>query len=192
MVAAPVDLRTKKAERFSPQARQGFWSKIEIKNPKIVVMPPTVFTKYNNQKEVTWQQDRLCLAIVEHKILGGEHFSYFSTRITKIWWLKKVQYLQKKYHCQWTILRRKQLKWIFHNFGDLLQPLDLVPASRERMVPTEGQVRTVLGDCISRARVIPVQAPQYRQFALISDFLDCKPEYTRGSSIGNELDQGPT
>ena len=33
-------------------------------------------------------------------------------------------------------------------------------------------VRTVLGDCISRARVIPVQAPQYRQYAHISDFLD--------------------
>ena len=37
---------------------------------------------------------------------------------------------------------------------------------------TEWQVRTVLGYCISRARVIPVQAPQYRQHALISDFLD--------------------
>ena len=83
MVAAPVDLRTKKAERFSPQARQGFWSKIEIKNPKIVVMSSTVFTKYNNQKEVTWQQDRLCLAIAKYKILGGKHFSYFSTRIRK-------------------------------------------------------------------------------------------------------------
>ena len=34
MVAAPVDLRTKKAEGFSPQALQGFWSKIKTKNPK--------------------------------------------------------------------------------------------------------------------------------------------------------------
>ena len=40
------------------------------------------------------------------------------------------------------------------------------------MVPTEWQVRTVLGDCISRAKVIPAQAPQYRQYELISDFLD--------------------
>ena len=37
MVAAPVDLRTKKAEYFSPQALQGFWSEIKMKNPKIVV-----------------------------------------------------------------------------------------------------------------------------------------------------------
>ena len=47
-----------------------------------------------------------------------------------------------------------------------------IPASRERVVPTERQVRTVLGGCISGATVIPAQAPQYRQYALISDFLD--------------------
>ena len=44
LVAAP-DLRTKKAESFSPQALQGFWSKIKLKNPKMVVMSPTVFPK---------------------------------------------------------------------------------------------------------------------------------------------------
>ena len=32
--------------------------------------------------------------------------------------------------------------------------------------------RTVLGDCKSKAKVISIQAPQYRQYALISDFLD--------------------
>ena len=50
MVAAPVDIRTKKAEHFSLQAMQGFWSKMKVKNPKIVVMSPIVFTKYNDQK----------------------------------------------------------------------------------------------------------------------------------------------
>ena len=40
------------------------------------------------------------------------------------------------------------------------------------MVPTECQVRTVLGDCISKAKVISIQAPQYRQKALISCCLD--------------------
>ena len=40
------------------------------------------------------------------------------------------------------------------------------------MVPTEWQDRTTLGDCISKANVITVQAPQHRQHALISDFLD--------------------
>ena len=35
--AAPIDLRTKKAESFSPQLIQGFWQKLKKKNPKIVV-----------------------------------------------------------------------------------------------------------------------------------------------------------
>ena len=55
---------------------------------------------------------------------------------------------------------------------DLLQPLEFVPTSRERVIPMGWQVRSVLGDCISKAKVISIQAPQYRQFALISDFLD--------------------
>ena len=42
---------------------------------------------------------------------------------------------------------------IFHICGNLLQPLEFVPASREHLVPTEWQVRTVLGDCISEARI---------------------------------------
>ena len=62
--------------------------------------------------------------------------------------------------------------FIFHNFGNLLGPLELVPASRERVFPTEWQVRTVLGDCITKAKVISIQAPQYRQYSLINDFLD--------------------
>ena len=77
----------------------------------------------------------------------------------KIWWLKEVQYLQKRCHCRWTL-------------GNLLQPLEFVPASRKHVVPTEWQVRSVLGDCISKAKVISIQASQDRQYALISDFLD--------------------
>ena len=49
-VAAPVDLRTKKRESFSPQLLQGFWSKLKKKNPKTVVMYPTVTTKNSKQK----------------------------------------------------------------------------------------------------------------------------------------------
>ena len=45
LVAAPVDLRTKKTESRSPQLLQGFWSKLKENNPKIVVMFPTVTTK---------------------------------------------------------------------------------------------------------------------------------------------------
>ena len=44
-VAAPIDLRTKMAESFSPQLIQGFLQKLKKNNPKIVVMSPTFETK---------------------------------------------------------------------------------------------------------------------------------------------------
>ena len=71
LVAATVDLRTKKTESFSPQLLQGFWSKLKKKNPKIVVMYQMVTTKSSKQKRVIWQQYRLCLAVAEYQILGG-------------------------------------------------------------------------------------------------------------------------
>ena len=110
---------------------------------------------------------------------GDKHFLVSAPGTGKIRWLKKVQYLQKKYHCQWTLTRGKKPEWISLNFGDPVQPHEFVPASRERMVPTEWQVRSVLGDCISKAKVISIQAPQYRQSALISDFLDLSHLSTR-------------
>ena len=61
---------------------------------------------------------------------------------------------------------RETQSGVFTKLGNFLRPLELVPASRERVAPTEWQVRTVLGDCMSRTRVIPAQAPQYGQFAL--------------------------
>ena len=77
--------------------------------------------------------------------------------------------------------------------GNLLRPLESVPASREHVVPTKWQVRTVLGDCISKAKAVSIRAPQYRQYTLTIDFLDfANFDHTRGSSIGHELDQGPT
>ena len=45
LAAAPIDLRTKTAEILSPQLLRGFWFRLKKKNPKIVVMSPTVSTK---------------------------------------------------------------------------------------------------------------------------------------------------
>ena len=58
------------------------------------------------------------------------------------------------------LLRGKKPNWIFDNLGDLVRPLELVPTSRERAVPTEWQVRAVFRDWISRATVTPGQAPR--------------------------------
>ena len=136
------------------------------------MVSPTVTTKNSKQEEVIWQQHRMCLAVAEYQIFGGLHFLVLGSESGKIWWLTKVQYLHKECRCHWALLRGKNLKWIFHNLGTLLRPPELVPASREHVVPTEWQVRTVLGDCISKARDISIQAPQCAQHALISDFLD--------------------
>ena len=106
-LAAPIDFRTKKAESFSRQLLQGFWFKFKTK--KIVVMSPTVTTKSCSQKDVLWQQYHLRLAVAEHQIFGGKHFLILGPEPGKIWWLKKIQYLQKKYHCQWTFLRGKKI-----------------------------------------------------------------------------------
>ena len=51
-IAAPIDLRRKKAESFSPQLIQGFGQKLKKKNPKIVVMSPTFETKDFKKEEV--------------------------------------------------------------------------------------------------------------------------------------------
>ena len=160
-------------EHFSPQLLQGFWSRLKEKNPKIVVMSAMVTTKNSEQKEVMWQQYRLCLAVAEYQVLGGDHFLILGPESGKILVLSQVHYLQKKYHCQWTLLRGKNPKWIFfQNFGDLLRPLEFVPVSSGHLVPTEWQVRSVLGDCISKAKVRSIRAPHSRQCALMSDFLD--------------------
>ena len=50
-------------------------------------MSPAVFTEYTNQKEVMWQQYRLCLPIAEYQILGGKHFLVLGPGSGKIWWL---------------------------------------------------------------------------------------------------------
>ena len=99
---------------------------------------------------------------------------------------KKVQHLQKKYNCQWTLLRGKKPKWILHNFGNLLQPLASVPDSRKHVVPTEWQVPTVLGRlCFqgkgyfnSSATVSAVRAGQWLPGS-------CQFGHTRRSSIGH-------
>ena len=141
--------------------------------PKIVVMSTTVTAQNQKQKTVKRQRYRLCLALAEYQILGGKHFLICGNWIRKdLVFENGTTPSEKKYHCQWTLLRGKKPRWNFQNFGNLLQPLALVPDTRKHVVPTEWQVRTVLGDCISKGKVLSIQAPQYRQYVLISDFLD--------------------
>ena len=189
-VAASIDLRTKKAESFSPQLIQGFQQKLKKKNPKIVVMS-RLSRRKTKKDEMVWQQYHVCIDVAEHKILGGKHFLTLGPESGKIWWLKKVEHSERKYHGQWTLLRGENTKWIFRNLGNLLRPSKLIPASHERVVPTEWQVRTVLGDLYIKSKSFTSSSA--------SGSATCANQphpgpcsSTRGSSIGHELDQEPT
>ena len=176
MVATPVDLR-KKAESFSPQAWQGFWSRIKIKNPKIVVMSQTVFTKYTNQKEVMWQQYRLCLTISEYLILCGKHFLFFAPESGKILVVREAQYglsCEDGNPSEFFIILE-----IFYNHmssyqvrvSDWFQRNDKFVQFFEMNLEGESDFDS------------SVSFGNLRKFREFRD--------TRGSSIGHEFDQGP-
>ena len=165
------ELKNKERCIFTPQLLQGFWYKRE-RIRRSLGCPRQLLRRATSNKKLFGSNTICCMAVAEHHILGGKHFLILGPESGGIWRLKWVQKLQKKYHCQWILLRGKNPKWIFHIFLDLFRPSESIPVSLERVVPTKWQVRAILGDCTSKARVITVPAPQYRQQALISDFLD--------------------
>ena len=97
--------------------RGGYLKSLSIKDTEIGVTSPTVATKDTQQNDVIWQPYHVCLAVAEHQILERKHFLLWVPESGKIWWLKKVQYLKKKYHCKWTLLRGRKPKWISHNLS---------------------------------------------------------------------------
>ena len=165
---ATNELRTKKAESFSPQLIQA--SGKSSWNFKRLLWCPRRLRRRASKK--VWQQDHLCIDVAEHQILGERHFSFWGQNQEILGGWERCNILNQKYHHQRPLLRGGKPMRVIHNLGNLLRPLEPIPASRERVVPTERQVRTILGDCTSRAKLIPAQAPQYRQHTLVSDFLD--------------------
>ena len=90
MVAAPKDVRTKKA--------------VKMRNPKIVVMSQTVTNKNFGQKVIR-KQNRLCLAVAECQILDGKHDKNFGTTIMKYLVFEKGTIPSENYNCHWTLHR---------------------------------------------------------------------------------------
>ena len=119
-------------------------------------------------KEVEWSQHHLCLAVAERQILGT---SSFWTRVWKDLVVEKGAISPEKK----VPLPMDPLAWQETQVEFLCRhSFDFIGVSYQPRV-SEWSPRTAksaLGDCISRAKVIPVQAPQCRQYALISDFLD--------------------
>ena len=150
LVAAPVDLRRKKAESFFATAVARLLFKLKKKKPKNVVMSPTLATKSHKQREVLWQQYHLCLAAAAHHILGGKHFlisggtasnlsrkalPYFGTWVRKDSVVEKYSTSKTSTTANGPSHVQGNPSGFFHNFGNLLCPLELVPASREHVVP---------------------------------------------------------
>ena len=137
--------------------------------PNIVLMSPTVTTKNSKHKEVKWQQYCLCLAVAVFLILGPVS--------RKIWWFEGTIPSEKSTTTKWTLLCGITTTWVCTRLT--------------QTCPIECQVRTDLGDCISKARIIPIQSPQYRQCMLISDFLDLANLSTReGAALATNWTQG--
>ena len=134
-------------------------------------MSPTA-SKNHKQREVLWQQYHLCLVVAEYQIIGGKHFLLLGPESGRIWKLKKVQYLQKKYRCQSDFPSWKESQVdFFYNFGNLFTTVRLNDQHRvcewfRRNGKFEQYLETVC------QKVISIRAPQYRQHALISDCLD--------------------
>ena len=143
-VAAPIDLGTKKTE-FLATAATGLLAQAQEKESQDCCDIP-------NCGDEELQEERSAMATVPLVYERGTTSNTWRKTVPYLdLVVEKVQYLQKKYHCQWTLLRGEKPKWNFHNSGNLLHPLESAPASRERVVPTE------FGDCISRAKVIQLK-----------------------------------
>ena len=93
---------------------------------------------------------------------------------------------------RWTLLRGRTPKWIFHNLGSLLHSLGFAPESRTHIVPTE------FANPNSSWRLHIQDKDSFKPSATVSPPCanlwlagPCSSQSTGGSSIGNELDEGP-
>ena len=158
LVAAPVDLRTKKAESVTRQLLHGFWYKLKKESQDRCDVPDCC----NEELQAT----RSYLATVPFILGRGrtpnpwrKTLPYFGTRNRKNLVVHEGTISPETVPLPMGLPTwKKQVD--FHNLGNPSRPLESIPASRQRVVPAEGQVGTILGDGISKARVITVQAPQ--------------------------------
>ena len=96
LVAAPIDVRTKKADNLTPQLLQGFWNKLKKKTQERRDVPDCCYEELQATKSFWATIYLLCLVVADHQILGGKYFLILGPETGRIWWLKKVQCLQQK------------------------------------------------------------------------------------------------
>ena len=189
MDAAPADLK-KKAECFSPQLLQGFWSMLKTKDVVMVQLSSlNTLTKkksYGNIIVCSWPWQSIRSSAVSI-------FFFWDPNHERFGGWRRYNTFRKSSIASGTLLRGKNPSGCFIIFAISYNHLSFVPASRERVVPTNWQVRAISwrpyvqgkSDFNSSATVSAICADQ----GLPGSW---KFEHTKGSNIGHELDQGPT
>ena len=190
MYAAPADLKKKKAECFSPQLLQGFWSMLKTKDVVMVQLSSlNTLTKkksYGNIIVCSWPWQSIRSSAVSI-------FFFWDPNHERFGGWRRYNTFRKSSIASGTLLRGKNPSGCFIIFAISYNHLSFVPASRERVVPTNWQVRAISwrpyvqgkSDFNSSATVSAICADQ----GLPGSW---KFEHTKGSNIGHELDQGPT
>ena len=89
---------------------------------------------------------------------GGKHLLLLGPESGRTWWLKKVQYIPKSTTANEPSCVERTPSGFFTILAICYNHWN--------------QFQHRVGDCISKAKVISIRAPRYRQYALISDLLD--------------------
>ena len=140
----------KKAESFSPQLIQGFWQKLKKTFPRLLWCPRLSRRTTSTRKK--WY------SIDNIKFFAENTFLFWDQDQERFGGWKRCN-ISRKVPLPMNLLRGEKPKLILHNLAIFCVHWSFMPASRERVVPTEWQVRTVLGGCVSRAKVLPGLCP---------------------------------
>ena len=125
------------------------------------------------QKEVLWQQYRLCLAVAKYQILSGNYFPILGPESGKIWWLKKGTLPSEKVPLPLDSPDGQGTEVDF--FTILATYLNHLSQYRPRVsiwFQRTGKSDHFLEIVYPNRKIIPVRAPHCRQYALTSDFMD--------------------
>ena len=112
------------------------------------------------------------LVVAEYQIRGGKHFFFSETRIRNDLVAEKAHDFQRKYHCNWTLFRGMKPKWFFIILVTYCNHLSSYQPRVSRCFQRNGRSEQFSEIVFQRQKVISIQAPQYRQYAMIGDFLD--------------------
>ena len=124
-----------------------------------------------SKDEIVWQQYHFCIDVVEHQILGGKPH-HFGTRIRKDLVVEKSAISRETVSLPMDPPSWRETQVDFSISAIVLRLLEFILASREQVAPTDWQVRTLLADCRSRAKMNPTPLSRHRQHALIIVFLE--------------------